>query len=80
MARKKVKSTIAQRRSARKAYQKAKASSKPGAGKRFAALEKVVKLGGARDPGAVAAKIGRKKYGRKRFGAMRRTGRRRSRS
>jgi hypothetical protein len=45
-----------------KAYEKAK--SKPlGSGKRFAALKSDLAHKGAKDPGALAAWIGRKKYG-----------------
>ena len=44
------------------------AKAKLGSGARFAALKRsIAKRGGVRDPGAVAAAIGRKKYGRKRF-------------
>ena len=48
-------------------------ASKPplGSGARFAALKaKIAKKGGVRDPGAVAAAIGRKKYGAKKFQAL----------
>jgi len=62
-------STLAERRAARRQYQKAKR--KPvGEGSRFRALEKSAKLGGAKNPAAVAAAIGRKKYGKKRFQKM----------
>lgn len=41
-----------------------KKSSRPGAGGRFAALKaKIAARGKVRNPGAVAAAIGRKKYG-----------------
>jgi hypothetical protein len=43
-------------------YAKAK-HSKLGSGARFKAVAAAAKKGGARDPGAVAAAIGRKKYG-----------------
>jgi len=36
---------------------------KLGSGKRFEKLEKELEKSGVRDPGAVAAKIGRDKYG-----------------
>lgn len=75
MANKKKPSALKQRKAARKAYKKAVKTSKPGAGKRFAAVKKIAKLGGARKPGAVAAAIGRKKYGKKRFQAMAAKGR-----
>lgn len=40
---------------------------KLGTGKRFAALTKSLASKGAKDPGALAAFIGRKKYGAKKF-------------
>lgn len=40
----------------------------------FAAVEKAVAEKGARDPAAVAAAIGRKKYGKEKFQAMARAG------
>jgi len=64
------------RRAARKAYERVKGA-KLGSGKRFAAVAKSAKAGGARDPAAVAAAIGRKKYGKKRFQAMASKGRKR---
>ena len=71
------KSGLARRRAARAAYKRAAKTSKPGQGKRFKALAKSAKAGGARDPGAVAAAIGRKKYGKKRFQKMAAAGRKR---
>jgi len=38
-----------------------------GSGKRFASLKEKLANRGAKDPGALAAWIGRKKYGTKRF-------------
>jgi hypothetical protein len=65
---------LAQRRAARKAY--AMAKQKPvGEGSRFAAIEKAAAAGGMRNPGAVAAAIGRKKYGKKKMQAMAAKGR-----
>lgn len=61
---------VATRRKARQAYEKAAATTKPGEGSRFAAIEKSAKLGGATNPAAVAAAIGRRKYGKKRFQQM----------
>lgn len=69
---------LAKRRSARKAYEKVAKTSKPGTGKRFAAVEKSIAASGARDPGAIAAMIGRKKYGAKKFAAMGAAGRKRA--
>ena len=67
---------LKQRRAARKAYEKA--AKKPlGEGSRFAAVEKSARLGGATNPAAVAASIGRKKYGKKKFQAMALAGRKR---
>lgn len=71
-------STLKQRRAARTAYGQAAATSKPGGGKRFAAVKKVAKLGGAKQPGAVAAAIGRKKYGAKGMAKMAAAGRKRA--
>lgn len=52
-------------------------SAKLGTGARFAALKsKIAKRGGVRDPGAVAAAIGREKYGKARFQKMAAKGRR----
>jgi len=65
MARKKGDKGLAARRRARKAYERARKTSPPGGGKRFKALVKVAKLGGARNPRAVAAAIMWKKYGKK---------------
>jgi hypothetical protein len=51
----------------RRRYQKAR-KAKLGSGKRFEALKADIQArGNVRDPGAVAASIGRRKYGRKRF-------------
>ena len=63
------KSTLAQRRAARKGYQQAK--KKPlGEGSRFQAIVKSAQLGGAREPEAVAAAAMWKKYGKKRGVAL----------
>jgi hypothetical protein len=63
--------------SAMSGYKRVKKTSKPGQGKRFKALEKVASAKGAKDPGALAAHIGRKKYGKRRFQAMATAGRKR---
>lgn len=53
-------------------------SMKVGGGGRFAKLKgEIAARGGASDPGAVAAAIGRKKYGKKRFQHMAAKGRKR---
>jgi len=47
------------------------AKAKLGSGSRFAALKaKIAKGGKAKDAGAIAASIGRKKYGAKKFQAL----------
>jgi len=67
-------STLAERRKARKLYMKAK--KKPlGEGSRFAAVAKIAAAGGAKNPKAVAAAIGRKKYGSKKMAKMAAAGR-----
>jgi hypothetical protein len=68
-------STLAQRRGARKQYKRVAEMTKPGEGARFAAVEKSAKLSGAKNPGTVAAKIGRAKYGPKKFAEMAAKGR-----
>jgi hypothetical protein len=57
-------------KAARNAYGQARKTTKPGEGSRFKAVEASAKAGGASDPGAVAAAVGRKKYGKKKFQAM----------
>jgi len=52
------------------------AKPKLGSGGRFAALKKTLAARGVRDPGALAAAIGRKKYGRRAYAAMSAAGRR----
>jgi hypothetical protein len=52
------------------------AKAKLGSGARFASLKrKIAARGDVRDPGAVAAAIGRKKYGAKRFAKLAARGR-----
>ena len=54
------------RRQARKEYERA--AKKPlGQGARFKAIAKSAKLGGAKNPEAVAASVGIKKYGQKKM-------------
>jgi len=48
-----------------------------GSGKRFAAVEASARASGARNPAAVAAAAGRKKYGEKKMAAMSAAGRKR---
>ena len=49
--------------------------SKPGSGKRFAALKAELSHSGVKDPGALAAYIGRKKYGAAKMAAWAAKGR-----
>lgn len=51
---------------------------KLGSGKRFAALEGKLSRQGVRDPAALAAYIGRRKYGAKKFNSLSAKGRRRA--
>lgn len=46
------------------------AQPKLGSGARFSALTQQLAAKGARDPKALAAYIGRKKYGKKKFGKL----------
>lgn len=50
---------------------------KLGSGARFKSLKRKLSKKGVRNPGAVAASIGRKKYGKKRFQSMAAKGRKR---
>jgi hypothetical protein len=54
-----------ERRTTRKAYERARKTSKPGEGKRFAALARAAEAGGAESGEKVAAAIMWKKYGKK---------------
>lgn len=49
-----------------------------GSGKRFRSLKAKLARKGIRNPGALAAKIGRAKYGKKKFAKLSATGRRRA--
>lgn len=55
-----------------------KKTPKLGTGKRFAAVEASAAKGGARNPAAVAATAGRRKFGAKKMTALSATGRRRA--
>jgi len=77
VARKKGRKSKAAIRRARASYKAAKKKYKPGEGGRFKAMKKLAAAGGARDPGAIAAAIGRRKYGKKRFQQMAAAGRKR---
>ncbi len=66
MAGKKQTAGLAKRRAARQAYKEA--AKKPlGEGSRFAAIEESAKLGGMKNPAAVAAAVGIKKLGQKKM-------------
>jgi hypothetical protein len=58
---------------------KKKRSMKLGGGGRFAKVKEEAAERGARDPGAVAASVGIKKYGKKKMGRMAKKGKRRAR-
>lgn len=60
----------AARSAARAAYKQAADTSAPGEGSRFKALAASAKAGGASNPEAVAASVGRKKYGAAKFTKM----------
>lgn len=58
---------------------KTTAGAKPGSGKNFRKLKgKLAKRKGVRNPGGLAASIGRKKYGKKRMAKMSAQGRKRA--
>lgn len=69
--------TKAKVKAARKNYQKVEKTSKPGSGKRFAALSKSIEAEGKspKAAAAIAASIGRKKYGAKKMAAFSAKGR-----
>ena len=72
------KAPLKTRRAARKAQKVVQKTATLGSGKRFKAVERAAKAGGARNPGAVAAAVGRKKFGPKKFAKLSATGRRRA--
>jgi len=55
-----------------------KKSMAPGGGGRFQKLKKELSKEGVKNPGALAASIGRKKYGKKKFQQMAAKGRKRA--
>lgn len=55
---------------ARAEQKRVQKTAKLGSGARFKALEASIATSGARNPGAVAAAIGRRKYGAKKFAAL----------
>ena len=60
----------ARERAAAKAYDRAAASSPPGEGGRFKAMEGMMEAKGAKSPAGLAAHIGRRKFGKGRFQRM----------
>lgn len=74
------KATLATRRVARTRAKTVAKRSKLGSGARFKAVAAAAKASGARNPNAVAAAVGRRKYGKKKMTslskAVRRSGRR----
>ena len=58
-----MKASLATRRTTRKKAEKTEKTSKLGSGSRFKAVEAEAKASGAKNPAAVAAAAGRKKYG-----------------
>lgn len=70
--------TAIAKKKAVKEYKKVAAKSKPGSGKRFTAVEKIAKASGVKNPGALAAYIGRKKYGKAGMAKMAAKGRKRA--
>lgn len=59
------------------AHKRVMKETKPGGGQRFKSLKRKLKKKGARNPGALAAWVGRKKYGKKKFQEMSAKGRKR---
>ncbi len=55
---------------AKKALEKKRKAAPLGSGERFKAVEKEAAMGGAKNPAAVAAAAGRKKYGKEAFQKM----------
>ena len=70
--------SLKQRRAARQAYERARKKYAPGEGKRFKALVKSAKAGGARNPRAVAAAVMWKRYGKKGGARLIKKGKKRS--
>jgi hypothetical protein len=71
------KASPAKRKAARANQKRVQKKAKLGSGKRFAAVAKAAKASGAKNPAAVAAAIGRKKYGAKKMAKMAAAGRKR---
>ena len=69
------KAPLAKRRAVRKTASKTLKTAKLGSGKRFKAVEAEAKASGARNPAAVAAAAGRRKYGEAEMAKLSRAGR-----
>lgn len=74
------KAGLNERRAARKAYERARKTSKPGEGKRFKALAESARASGAENPEAVAAAAMWRKYGKKGGAALIKKGKKSKRS
>lgn len=70
-----MKESLTKRRAARKYAEKTEKTSKLGSGARFKAIEKEAEASGAKNPRAVAAAAGRKKYGAAKMAALSKAGR-----
>jgi hypothetical protein len=70
-----MKASLPKRQASRKHAEKVEKTAKLGSGKRFKAVEKEAAASGAKNPRAVAAAIGRKKYGAAKMTALSRAGR-----
>lgn len=71
------KASLKTRRRLRKAAARATRTKKLGTGSRFKAVAASAKASGARNPKAVAAAVGRKKFGKKKFQKLAARGRKR---
>lgn len=67
--------SLPKRRAARKNAEKVEKTAKLGSGSRFKAVEKEAQASGAKNPAAVAAAAGRKKYGAAKMTALSKAGR-----
>lgn len=72
--------SLAIRRRRRKEQQRIQASAPLGSGERFRAVARAAAAGGAKNPEAVAASVGRRKFGAKRFAMLAAIARRRKRA
>lgn len=75
MQRKRGKGPLAPSTKAKRIYEAKAKGTKPGTGKRFEAMVEALEAKGAKNPRALAAWIGRKKFGKKRFQQMAAAGR-----